>query len=240
MGTKGIGFVFSCYLIYAGIAAIGVGGSVAFLLRAFTTTPGECEAGWVGGVGLSTSFLAVGYIFGSIAYRGLRASVIANRHVGGVEIHRDLLVIDSPGVLATPAIVHRDWISTIDTAESRTLAAGALLTLCYQSRFTDIRLVQPVGLPSAVGVPGFPSVASIHPPQPWQKFTTLSVDLEAPIADQAVLTDWLARPSESPAPPPPPPTARDRTRRYQMAAAIAVALAGVAAFILSIPSGPAC
>jgi len=68
MRTNGVGLVFTCFLIYAGLAMMGVAGSVAFLVRAFTNTPGECEASWVGGVGLSVSFLSLGYIFGSLAF----------------------------------------------------------------------------------------------------------------------------------------------------------------------------
>lgn len=240
MRTNGVGLVFTCFLIYAGIAAMGAAGSVAFLVQAFTKTPGECEAGWVGGVALSVSFMSLGYIFGSLAFRGIRASIRANRDAGGVILERDALVIDSPGILASPATIHRAWISTIETAGSSGPADGASLTLSIASRFTLIRLRQPIGLRSAVGAPGFLSVVSINPPHPWQQVKAIAVALEDPTASQAALIEWLARPPVGCAPPIPQPTTRDRTRMYRMVAAIVLGLAGLGVLVLAIPTGPSC
>lgn len=240
MRTKGVGLVFSLFLLYAGIAVIGVVGSVAFLVRAFVNTAGKCEAGWAGGVGLSVSFMAGGYIFGSLAFRGLRATATASRNVGGVEIDQHQLVIDSPGVLSSPVAIHRDWISTIATLESKQLAEGAPLTLCLTSRFTVITLRETMGLPSAVGVPGFVGVVSINPPRPWQEVGAVSVDLEDPAFAQAALTEWLDRPSVEPVPPMPQPTIRDRTRLYRMITAIVLGFGGLAVLVLSLPTGSGC
>jgi hypothetical protein len=220
---------------------VGVSGSIAFLVQAVTNTSGECEAGWIGGVALSVSFLSLGYIFGSLAFRGIRASVRANRHVGGVVIERDALVIDSPGILASPATIHRAWISTIETAASSRPGDGASLTLSMASRFTMIRLRQPIGLPSAVGVPGFLSVVSINPPQPWRQVQAIDVALEDPTDSQAALTEWLTQASVDSAPPPiAEPKRRDRTRSNRMVVAIVLGLGGVAVLMLTIPTGPSC
>lgn len=240
MRTDGIGIVFTCFLLYAGVAVVGFAASLTFVVKAFTDSPGDCAAGWVGGVGLSISFMALAYIFGSLAFRGLRASITANRNVGSVTLDDDSLVIESPGVLASPATIHRDWISIIETPASSGRANGVSLTLSLMGRFTLITFRRPVGLPSAVGVPGFLGSVSINAPDPWQEVRVIAVDLENPTASQATLAEWLSCPSAEAAPPIPQPTIRNRSRQYQMIAAIVFGLAGLGILILSIPTGSAC
>jgi hypothetical protein len=109
------------------------------------------------------------------------------------------------------------------------------------SRFTMIRLRQPIGLPSAVGVPGFLSVVSINPPQPWRQVQAIDVALEDPTDSQAALTEWLTQASVDSAPPPiAEPKRRDRTRSNRMVVAIVLGLGGVAVLMLTIPTGPSC
>ena len=242
LSNQGARFAAGLWLLQGFIGAGSAVAAVAFAVRALTTTPSPCEAGTVGGLGLTAAFAGIAWLTGHDALPGWRAAARAREAPGFVTLERDRMVVVVPGLLSAPVSIEREWIDgVVELSRRESIHDNGRLSLSFATITTKVVFKQPIGLRSAVSVPQIPRMPVAGPPGPSTPVDGLVLDFVDPPAAVRHIREWLSASDGREDVPPPPGPAPPRSRGMATwLVPLALMIGGIATLLLDTPRGPEC
>ncbi|HWJ64025.1 MAG TPA: hypothetical protein VNS19_18790 [Acidimicrobiales bacterium] len=233
LGRRGPAFV-AVVTVLATLAAVGAGVLAAALaIQLVVDEPMPGDGGRPGAVALALGVAALAYLLATWAWRGWQTALVACRRSGRATVDRDLLIVEAPGVLREPLVIHRSWVSDVEHVRTADQTATTF-TMVTVSHACVIRLGRPIGIPSAIRSPGFRQDGATLP-DPAKEVRDLVLDLRDRAAGAAALARWAARRATTEPPDPLAPVPVDRRPRRRRLVAWAVFAASLASLFFTVP-----